>query len=212
MLGWSGSGFTLRRSSAVPVIGTKSVGRAAAPSLTLAHKNYAPIPPIDKCNPDAGSGIIGGSFVTSPSWPASLSGSYIVGDYARSCLWALTPANMSSGPSTASLVQLAINVNPVQIVNGPGGDIYVVDLPNDGTAGSLYRFVGGDGPSAAITATPQNVLTNVDVHLSGSLSTGNGLQYAWDLDGDGAFNDAVGVTTTTSWPAWTAISASAWWM
>ena len=177
-------------------IGTKNVGQPTYPYLTLAHDNYSPLPPLTDCKIQAGSGIIGGSFVTSGAWPGSLQGAYIYGDYARSCLWAV-PAASQGNPSTASLVQLATNINPVQIVNGPGGNIYVVDLPSDGPGG-LYRFTGG-GPSAVISVANANVAVGADVQLTASSSTGNSLTFDWDLNGNGVYRepgDATGVTAT----------------
>lgn len=60
-----------------------------------------------------------------------------------------------------------------------------------------------DVPFAAFTATPDPVSPGQTVTLDASASNASSGPidtYGWDLDGDGAFDDASGAVVTTSWP------------
>ena len=89
--------------------------------------------------------------------------------------------------------------NPVDIQVGPGGDLFFLDV----VAGRVRRI----GTSAAINRrsrrsmpTPSQDRLPLTVNFDGSDSSdpeGGVLAFAWDLDGDGAFDDAS--TPTASW-------------
>jgi PKD domain len=53
------------------------------------------------------------------------------------------------------------------------------------------------------TAVPASGGAPLTVQLDGTASTGRGLTYAWDLDGDGQFDDATGARPSASFPAGT---------
>ena len=94
-------------------------------------------------------------------------------------------------------VQPFINgaAGPVQLRTGPNGDLFYVDF----NGGRLHRIVyTGTGtnraPTAAITADPTSGNVPLTVSFSGTGSTdpdGDPLTYAWDLDGDGAYDDST---------------------
>ena len=89
---------------------------------------------------------------------------------------------------------------PVQLATGPGGDLFYLDIGG----GTLRRIVytgSNHLPTAAVTATPTSGTAPLTVSFSGAGSTdldGDPLTYAWDLDGDGAFDDSTAIT-----PQWT---------
>jgi PKD repeat protein len=92
----------------------------------------------------------------------------------------------------------------VDLQIGPGGDLFYVDFDN----GRVFRvryFPVNEPPTAVIQATPTNGPAPLLVQLDGSGShdpeDGANLQYAWDLDGDGAFDDSTLASPSTTFTA-----------
>lgn len=92
-------------------------------------------------NSDGGAGV-GGAWVTGASYPASLQGSYMFGDYVHLFLRTLrtdTSHALSAGPS-----DFASNVlGEVNIEQGPDGKVYIVtiaDASNNPDTGSIVRL------------------------------------------------------------------------
>ncbi len=78
---------------------------------------------------------------------------------------------------------------------GPGGDLFVVDF-----TGSLRRisYPGGQpgadrGRQSRTAAGPLPLMVNFDGTGSTDPDAGDALSYAWDLDGDGQFDDSTAV-------------------
>src|SRR6185295_9686606 len=76
---------------------------------------------------------------------------------------------------------------------GPGGDLFYVDF-NGGTIRRIQAVGSNQPPTAVITANRTNGPLPLTVGFSGAGSTdpedGTPVGFAWDLDGDGAFDDA----------------------
>ena len=88
------------------------------------------------------------------------------------------------------------------LTQGPDGALYYADL-----AGGTVRRVAADNnaPTARITATPATGVAPLTVAFDGTTSSdpeGQALTYAWDLDGDGAYDDS-----TAAAPSFTYTSA-----
>ncbi|HEY6652863.1 MAG TPA: PQQ-dependent sugar dehydrogenase [Solirubrobacterales bacterium] len=140
----------------------------------------------------------------SAPFPASYGGALFFADYSRDCIWAMLPgADGLPDPTTIQpFVQGA--ANPVDLKIGPDGDLYYVDF-TDGTIRRVFHTTGNSPPTAVATATPSNGSAPLQVQFDASGSTDpNGdspLDYAWDLDGDGQFDDSLAVNPTKTYTA-----------
>ncbi|MGH9193436.1 MAG: PKD domain-containing protein, partial [Acidimicrobiales bacterium] len=86
---------------------------------------------------------------------------------------------------------------PVDLEIGPSGDLFYVDL--GGTIRRIRYFNQNQPPIAVASANPTNGAAPLTVAFAGTASSdpdGDTLTYAWDLDGDGAFDDAAAATAS----------------
>ena len=91
--------------------------------------------------------------------------------------------------------------NPVDLQIGPDGMLYYVDIGGGSIRRIEYTAAVNQPPLAVATANPTSGDVGMTVSFDGSASSdpnGDPLSYAWDLDGDGAFDDS-----TTARPRWT---------
>jgi uncharacterized repeat protein (TIGR01451 family) len=87
--------------------------------------------------------------------------------------------------------------NPVDLQVGPDGALYYADF--DGGTIRRIAYSANQPPVASATASPTNGPAPLTVNFNGSGSSdpeGGPLTYAWDLDGDGAFDDSTAVSPT----------------
>jgi glucose/arabinose dehydrogenase len=171
-----------------------------------AYNHNAKVVATDPC-PTGGSSISGIAFESGSNYPAAYAGALFFADSSRGCIWAMQTAN--GQPSPSLLVPFVTGANtPVQVLTGPGGDVFYVALG----AGELRRvsYPGGTNrpPVAAATATPSSGPAPLAVRFDGTGSTdpdaGDALSYAWDLDADGAYDDSAAPD-----PTWTYTTAAA---
>ena len=98
-----------------------------------------------------------------------------------------------TSPSARTFVGGA--AQPVDLQIGPGGDLFYVDL--GGTIRRIRYFNQNQPPTAVASANPTSGAAPLTVAFDGSASsdpTVTPSTYAWDLDGDGAFDDATTAT------------------
>src|SRR5205807_521441 len=91
--------------------------------------------------------------------------------------------------------------SPVDLVTGPGGDLYYVDIVG-GTIRRIRYYAGNRPPIAAVGANPTNGPKPLTVNFDASASTDadfDPLTYSWDLNGDGTFGDAAGATASATY-------------
>jgi glucose/arabinose dehydrogenase/PKD repeat protein len=165
-------------------------GSVTSPLFTYAHD--ADVISGEDCT-HGGSSISGLAFYQGGNYPAAYSGALFFADYSRRCVWAIFEKNGQPDPATR--INFLNEMDPVNIKVGPGGDLFVVDF-----TGSVRRvsFPGGNrAPTAVAKAQPQAGPVPLTVNFDGSGSSdpdaGDTLAYAWDLDGDGQFDDSTAV-------------------
>jgi glucose/arabinose dehydrogenase/PKD repeat protein len=178
-----------------------SPGSTTPPHFTYSHSGA--VAPGEECTEFAGSSISGLAFYQGGNYPAAYTGALFFADYSRRCTWVMFERDGQPDPATR--VNFLNQNDPVNIKIGPGGDLFVVDF-----TGSLRRvsYPGGNrAPTAVALAQPQAGPLPLTVNFDGTSSTdpdaGDTLTYAWDLDGDGQYDDS-----TAAKPSWTYTSAA----
>ena len=125
-------------------------------------------------------------------------------DYSRDCIWVVFPGgNGLPDPATvAGFVTPA--TNPVDIQISPAGELFYVDF--DGGTIRRIRYFDGNQPPTAVagaSATYGPAPLTVDFNATGSSDpdAGDTLSYAWDLDGDGAYDDSTSASPSRTYPS-----------
>lgn len=150
------------------------------------------------------SSISGLAFYSGTSYPSAYPGSLFFSDYSRDCIWVMFRGG-NGLPDPTNIVPFHTPAsNPVDLEIGPNGDLFYVDFGTNATTATdgrvmriTYQGTGNQAPTAVATATPQSGPAPLTVAFSASGSSdpnGDALSYAWDLDGDGAYDDSSSPT------------------
>ena len=161
-----------------------------------AYRHGQPAAGCDQGN--SGSSISGVAFHGTGGYPPAYNGALFFADYARGCIWAMRtttggvpdPTQVDLISTTAPLVGDELSSGAIDMQVGPDGDLYYAFLNLNGEG--AIRHLRPTGPTAALTATPNEGPAPLSVELDAGGSTGEGTRhYAWAYDGDGVFNDGT---------------------
>lgn len=153
------------------------------------------------------------AFYTGTRWPSEYRNALFFGDYARNRIWMIADTDADGIPDP-----VADNAAPtfgqghlavVDLVAGPGGDLFYVDI----FEGRIERIswdadinARNLAPSAAIALMPGSSADGPPRSISFSAANSvdpesQALTHAWDLDGDGDFDDGNDPAATASYTA-----------
>jgi PKD repeat protein len=131
-------------------------------------------------------------------YPAAYDEALFFADYSRDCIWAMKAD--AGGIPAAGLLEtfIAPAANPVDVQFSPAGELFYADF--DGGTIRRIQFVSANQPPVAVaSANPTSGAAPLTVAFDGSGSSdpnGDAITYAWDLDGDGLFDDSTAVQPT----------------
>jgi PKD repeat protein/glucose/arabinose dehydrogenase len=174
-------------------------GAVTAPQHAYHHSNR--VVPNETC-PTGSSSIAGLEFAAAQnSYPVEYDRALFFADYSRDCIWVRlkgADGEPAQGPIQTFVAPAA---NPVHLETGPGGELFYVDF--DG--GTIRWIQYPNAPTAVARATPTTGTAPLTVTFDGTSSNdpdpGDTLSYAWDLDGDGAFDDSTAMQPTYTYTA-----------
>ena len=178
-------------------------GAVTAPYYAYHHNNR--VVPNETC-PTGSSSIAGLDFqfaAPNSNYPADYAGALFFADYSRDCIWAMLKGADGLPAPGQIRTFVAGAANPVNLEIGPGGDLFYVDF-DGGTIRRIRYFSANQPPTAVATATPTTGNAPLTVAFDGTGSTdpdNDPLSYAWDLDGDGAYDDSTASQPTYTYSA-----------
>jgi uncharacterized repeat protein (TIGR01451 family) len=163
----------------------------------FAYHHAAKVVPGESCrpNPDGtgtSSSVAGVAFYTNGPFPDSYDGAVFFADYSRDCIWVMFRGGNGLPDKNNRATFQAPAANPVDLQVGPDGALYYADF--DGGTIRRIAYSVNQPPVAVATGTPTNGPAPLTVNFDGSGSSdpeGGLLTYAWNLDGDGAFDDST---------------------
>jgi glucose/arabinose dehydrogenase len=164
----------------------------------------------DACNPAPGAAFSGLAFydpaglAPAVAFPAQYQGALFMADAARGCIWTMgldgdghldpaSVANFATGDGAGT-------ISPVDLIEGPDGALYAPNFYNDSI--EQIRYIGANSPPTAhlqadkVDGPMVGGKFTVEFDASGSSDAeGDDIQYSWDLDGDGQFDDGSDEST-----------------
>ena len=206
--------FNLNATQCQSLYSATGAARATHPVYEYLHTEQ--VVPNEPC-PLGASALSGLAFYSGGSYPAKYQDGLFFADYTRQCIW-FAPSDANGRPDFSKRETLMATPNhyPVDLQTGEGGDLFYPDIVT-GEVLRIRYIVGNQAPLPKITATPASGSTPLTVTLDATSSTDpdpgdtSTLQFTWDLDDDGAFDDGSGaiIHTTLTVPGTHAISVQA---
>lgn len=166
----------------------------------------------DKCSPNNGAVFSGLTFYdasgvpSAEAFPSQYDGALFMVDAARGCVW-VAPAGADGKPDMSAIANFAYpassgdsGLSAVDLTQGPDGALYAADFYDDSIERISY-FGANSPPDASLDADKVGgpmVGGEFTVHFDAGGSSdaeGDPIHYAWDLDGDGQFDDGSDQST-----------------
>jgi uncharacterized repeat protein (TIGR01451 family) len=175
----------------------QGTGAVVAPYLPYRHGQA--VVSGDGCLTNSGSSTAGVAFYPTLGgpYPSAYNGALFFADYSRRCIWVMF-AGANGLPDPATRAPFGSDAaGPVDLEVGPDGNLYYVSL--GGTIRRIGYLAANQPPTAVASATPTSGPAPLAVTFSSSGSSdpdGGPLAYAWDLDGDGLFDDSAAAAPT----------------
>lgn len=169
--------------------------RVTMPYLAYNHNSKVV---AGSAEPIGGSSVTGLAFYNGGTYPSGYDGALFFADYSRSQIYVMYKGPNNLPVNGTQQVFKATAGGATQLMIGPGGDLFYVDLNN----GKLQRFTYSGGqvnhaPSAVAIADKTSGAAPLTVQFSAASSAdadaGDSLSYAWDLDADGDYDDSTAI-------------------
>jgi glucose/arabinose dehydrogenase len=172
-------------------------GTEIKPYFTYSHG--AKVVPGEGCPTGGGSSLAGLQFYPGGPYPDAYDGALFFADFSRNCVWVMkrTTGSLPSRTAISTFVDGASG--PVDLVVGPSGELFYVDIL-DGQLRRIEYEPGNQSPLALATGTPRAgpvpLTVRFDSAGSGDPDGGDTVTLAWDLDGDGEYDDSTAAAPT----------------
>jgi glucose/arabinose dehydrogenase len=159
------------------------------------YRHYENVAPEENCNSGTGSALAGLAFYPGGPYPDAYDGALFFADPVRGCIWVMHPGDDGRpDPLSTTTFMAAGGLYPgVDLEVGPERDLYYVKLFGGTGEGTIHRIsYDQEAPVARLTADKQWGPRPLQVHFDASASTdpgGKPLNFEWDFDGDGTFED-----------------------
>lgn len=155
------------------------------------------------------SDITGLAFYTGTSYPAQYQNSLFFADNSRGVIFNVPYVDANGDglpdPPADNTAPSFVGATAVDLAIGPGGDVFFTDITNGKITRLFYcgsATCTNQAPSAAIAldagSSADGGARTIAFTAANSVdpNTGDTLSYDWDLNGDGQFGDASGVTAS----------------
>jgi glucose/arabinose dehydrogenase len=184
-----------------------TAGPGAVANPYYAYNHSARVVPNESC-PTGGSSASGVAFYPTAGgpYPADYRGALFFADYTRDCIWVMkTGGNVLPDPNNRATFAAQAS-NPVDLeVHPTTGELWYADFQGAGAVRKISFAGPNTAPTAVATANPTSGPAPLTVTFDGSGSSdpdpGDTLSFAWDLDDDGAFDDAATPQATFTYTA-----------